>query len=350
VSIVTICATLGLVFATLAISSRFVKALQGLGFTFAVLAVGSLAVMHPPLFIKWGGIELKRAITPLVQVILLGMGMTLNVNDFRRVLTMPKGVLLCCLLHYTVMPLAGFAYAKLFGLEGAVATGLILIGSVPSGTSSNVISLLARVNVPLSVTVTAVSTLISPFITPFAMKWLAGTAVPIDAGHMMISILQMIIAPLLLGLFVQRYLPTTAARLAQVLPFVAMLAICMIIGVTVALSREQLLYMGLALFAAAACHNATGYLLGFWLGRLAGLNRTDARTTAFEVGLQNGGMATGLAFGVLNSPPAALASAVFGPWSAVTASALASWWRDRPSNLSDLPESPTESRPKQHHA
>jgi BASS family bile acid:Na+ symporter len=106
-----------------------------------------------------------------------------------------------------------------------------------------------------------------------------------------------------------------------------MLAICTIIGVTIALSREQLLIMGFALFAAAACHNATGYLLGYWGGRLAGLNQTDARTTALEVGLQNGGMATGLAFDVLKSPAAALASAVFGPWSVVTSSALASWWR-----------------------
>lgn len=321
--------TLTLLFAALAICTRFVKVLHGLGFTFAVLAVGSAAVAHPPLFVSWAGFELKQAISPLVQVIIFGMGMTLTLDDFRRVFTMPRGVILCCVLHYTVMPLGGYCYARLFGLEGAVATGLILIGSVPSGTSSNVIALLARVNVPLSVTVTAVSTLISPFVTPFAMKWLAGAYVSIEVGPMMVSILKMIIAPLVLGLVMHRYLPVVAARLARVLPLMAMLGICMIIGVTIALSREQLLKMGLALFAAAACHNATGYLLGFWGGRLAGLNQTDARTTALEVGIQNGGMATGLAFDVLKSPAAALASAVFGPWSAVTASALASWWRKR---------------------
>jgi len=314
-------------FLALALASRRVCPMKGLGFTFVVLAVGAAAMSFPTAFVSWGRFELKSAITPLVQVILLGMGLTLTLDDFRRVFTMPRGVVLCCVLHYTIMPLGGWFFAHLFGLQGAVATGLILIGSVPSGTSSNVIALLARVNVPLSVTVTAVSTLISPFITPFAMKWLAGAEVPIDASAMMISILKMIIAPLAVGLVVQRLLPALAKRLSGVLPYVAMFAICMIIGVTIALSREQLLTVGLAIFGAAACHNATGYLLGYWGGRLAGLSETDARTCALEVGIQNGGMATGLAFNVLQSPAAALGAAVFGPWSAITSSALASWWR-----------------------
>jgi BASS family bile acid:Na+ symporter len=144
---------------------------------------------------------------------------------------------------------------------------------------------------------------------------------------MMYSILKMVIVPLLIGLSVQRFLPGIAQPLVRVLPYVAMFAICTIIGVTIALSREQLLSVGLAVFAAAACHNATGYVLGYWGGRLCGLNQTDARTCALEVGIQNGGMATGLAFNVLQSPAAALGAAVFGPWSAITSSALASWWR-----------------------
>jgi len=323
-----------LVFIGLAFAARRVRWLQGLGFTFMVIASGIAAFTFPACFTSWGSFPLKAAIVPLVQVIILGMGMTLTTDDFRRVLTMPRGIIVCCVLHYTVMPVGGFFFSRLFGLEGAVAMGMILIGSVPSGTSSNVISLLARVNVPLSVSVTAVSTLISPFVTPFVMRFLAGTYVPIEIGPMMFSIFKLIIAPLVLGLLIQYYLPSVAARLTRVLPFVAMLAICLIIAVTIALSHDQLFKVGLALFAAAACHNATGYLLGYWGGRLAGLNETDARTTALEVGIQNGGMATGLAFGVLNSPLAALAAAVFGPWSAITASALASWWRRRLPNNS----------------
>jgi BASS family bile acid:Na+ symporter len=319
--------TLSLLFAALAVCTRFVKVLHGLGFTFAVLAVGGAAVAHPLLFIAWGGFELKQAISPLVQLILLGMGMTLTVGDFRRVVTMPRAIVIGFVLQFTVMPFGGLLFAWLFGLTGAVATGLILIGSVPGGTSSNVITLLARGNVPLSVTMTACSTLLSPVMTPLAMKLLAGTYLPIDAWAMMQSILTMVIAPLVVGLAFHHFLPALAARLARWLPLVAMFGICMVIGITVAASREELLTVGMALFAASACHNATGYVLGFWVARAAGLNHTDSRTVALEVGIQNGGMATGLAFGVLKSPAAALASAVFGPWSAVTSSVLASWWR-----------------------
>jgi len=320
---------LAVVFTALAASTRWVRALHGMGFTFAVLAVGCVAVAHPALFGPWGGFDLKRAIAPLVQVILLGMGLTLTVADFRRVLTMPRAIFIGFALQFTVMPLAGFAFAALFGLTGAVATGLILIGSVPGGTASNVITLLARGNVPLSVTMTACSTLLSPVMTPLAMKLLAGTYVPIDAWAMMRSILEMVIAPLVAGLAVHHFLPALAGRLARVLPLVAMAGICVIVGITIASSREQLLVVGLALFGAAACHNAVGYALGYGVARAIGLDRTDARTVAIEVGMQNGGMATGLAFGVLQSPAAALGAAVFGPWSALFRSVLASWWRRR---------------------
>ena len=329
-SLVALSLVLAVVFTALAVSTRFVRRLDGLGFTFAVLAVGSLAVAHPQFFISWGGFDLKRTIAPLVQVILLGMGLTLTLGDFHRVLTMPKAVFIGIGLQFAVMPLGGLLFAWLFGLTGEVATGLILIGSVPGGMASNVVTLLARGNVPLSVTMTACSTLLSPLLTPLAMKLLAGTYVAIDAWAMMQSILTMVIAPLLAGLAIQHFLPAAAARLARVLPVVAMAGICAIIGITIASSRDQLLTVGLALFGAAACHNAVGYALGYGLARRAGLDRTDARTVAIEVGMQNGGMATGLAFGVLKSPAAALGAAVFGPWSAITASVLASWWARTP--------------------
>ena len=206
--------TLALLFAALAVCTRFVKMLHGLAFTFSVLAVGSAAVAYPPLFIAWGGFELKQAITPLVQLILLGMGMTLTVGDFRRVVTMPRAIVIGFVLQFTVMPLGGLLFAWLFGLTGAVATGLILIGSVPGGTASNVITLLARGNVPLSVTMTACSTLLSPVMTPLAMKLLAGTFVPIDAWAMMQSILTMIIVPLVVGLAIHHFLPVLAALCA----------------------------------------------------------------------------------------------------------------------------------------
>jgi BASS family bile acid:Na+ symporter len=316
-----------LLFAVLAISAARGKWLHGLGFTFSVLAFGAAAFTFPGFFISWGGFEWKTAIVPLVQLILFGMGMTLSFDDFKRVLKMPRAIFIGSGCQYLIMPLVGFGCAALFGLKHEVAAGLILIGSCPGGVASNVLAYLARANVPLSVSMTVVSTLLSPLMTPLAMKLLAGAHVPIDVVPMMISILKMVIAPLVVGLLVHRYLPRLAAILVKVLPSLAMLAICLIIAVTIALSRDDLVRVGMVLFFAAALHNALGYLLGYGAARLCRLDRIDCRTVALEVGIQNGGMATGLAFNVLQSAQAAMASAVFGPWSAVTSSALASRWR-----------------------
>jgi bile acid:Na+ symporter, BASS family len=317
------------VFVGLAAYSRKSRVLGGLGFTFMVFAFAAAALTFPAAFISWGSFELKNSIAPLVQLILFGMGMTLTFDDFKRVLKMPKAVIVGFSLQYTIMPVVGFLCARTFGLEAEVAAGLILIGSCPGGVASNVIAYLANANVPLSVTMTACSTLLSPLMTPLAMKLLAGTFVPIAFMPMFISIIKMIIVPLVLGLLIHRYLPKLAKELVKVLPFLAMLSICLIIAVTIALSRDDLLKVGLTLFAASACHNALGLALGYNAARLCKLDKRDSRTVALEVGLQNGGMATGLAFNVLESVKAAMASATFGPWSAITSSALGSYWRKK---------------------
>ena len=322
-------------FMALAVASARVRWLGGLGFTFGVLAAGAAAFTFPAGFIAPGGFEMKQVITPLVQLILLCMGMTLTLGDFARVLSMPGAVIAGAALQFSIMPLAGFAFAWLFGLEKEVAAGLILIGSCPGGVSSNVITYLAKGNVPLSVTMTAVSTLLSPLITPFAMQWLAGAYVPVEVGPMMLSILKMIITPLAIGFAIRRFLPRVADKLVLALPPLAMLSIAVIVAITVALSRDDLVKVGLILLAASACHNAAGYALGYGAARMLGLDSRDSRTMALEVGLQNGGMATGLAFNVLHSPAAALAAATFGPWSAITSSVLASWWRRRASSSSN---------------
>jgi BASS family bile acid:Na+ symporter len=311
----------------LAAAASASRRFRRVAFTLWVLAFGVCAMFFPELFISWGGFELKRTIGPLVQVILFGMGMTLTFEDFARVLKMPKGVLVGFALQYSVMPVMGLAFAKAFGLRAEVAAGLILVGSCPGGVASNVITYIAGANVPLSVTMTACSTLLSPVMTPAAMKLLAGQYVPIDPWAMMISILKMIIVPLAAGLVINRYAHGLAKRLVLVLPVLAMLSICIIIGITIALSRDDLLVVGAALFGASMCHNVVGFVLGYWGARATGMGRRDSKTVAIEVGMQNGGMATGLAFNVLKSEIAAMASAVFGPWSAVTGSGLASYWR-----------------------
>lgn len=314
----------------LAVCSGFVRALKPYRFTCWVLAAGVLAVARPDWFIAWRGFELKQAIAPLVQLVLFGMGMTLTLEDFRRVLKMPKAIGIGMVLQFTILPLASLLFIRLFGLAGGAAAGLILIGSVPGGTASNVVTYLARANVPLSVSMTACSTLLSPFVTPLIMRVLAGAYLPVDVAGMIRSILTMVIGPLLLGVLVHRYLPVVARGLTRPLPVVAMGAICFIVAITIALSREELLRVGLSIFGAAACMNLTGLALGYLGARALGLNGTDSRTVAIEVGMQNGGMATGLAFNVLKDPIAALGAAVFGPFSAISTSLLASWWSIRP--------------------
>ena len=174
---------------------------------------------------------------------------------------------------------------------------------------------------------TACSTLLSPFLTPIAVKLLAGAEVRVDMGEMMLSILLMVVFPLLIGLFIHHRLPSLAARLSRILPAVAMFGICAIVGITIALSHVELLSSGLAVLGACICLNLTG-MAGGWLGaKLFRMNAIDARTVAIEVGMQNGGMATGLAFNVLKEPLAALGSAIFGPFSTISTSLLASWWR-----------------------
>ena len=316
----------------LALSAGLSTRFRGSAFTLCVFVVVAVGLFFPELSLAWAGKDPSQVIgpyvfVPLIQLIMFGMGMTLTLDDFARVFEMPKAVLIGVVLQFSVMPLMGWTFARLFGLEPEVAVGLILVGSCPGGVASNVIVYIARANVALSVTMTAFSTLLSPFVTPLAMKLVAGTVMDIAFFPMMFAILKMILVPVLVGLLVNRYIHKFAAILLKLLPTISMLGICIIIGLTVALSRDKLLTVGLALLGASICHNAAGMSLGYGLARLVGLSVRDARTVSIEVGIQNGGMASTLAVNTLKNPVAALASATFGPWSAVAASAVASFWR-----------------------
>ena len=319
-------------FALLALSAGISRKFHSLAFTLWVFASAALAVAYPHALTTWAGTDPKTVIgpyviVPLIQVIMFGMGMTLTFKDFARVAKMPKAVLLGVILQYTVMPVMGWTFAKAFGLEPEVAVGLILVGSCPGGVASNVMVYIARANVALSVTMTACSTLLAPLMTPLAMKLIAGTIVPIAFWPMALSIFKLILVPVVVGLLANQFVHKAVQVLLRVLPAISMLGICIIIALTIAMARDKLLVVGLALFGAAACHNAAGFLLGYSTARGLGMNKRDARTVAIEVGIQNGGMATALALNTLKSEVAALGAAVFGPWSAVAASVLASCWR-----------------------
>jgi BASS family bile acid:Na+ symporter len=365
-------------------------------FTLWVLVFVAASMLRPAIFRSWFGTDLKILIVPLIQIITFGVGTTLSGKDFKNVLAMPGPVLLGIFLQFTIMPLVGFAIAMTFGFPPEVAAGIILIGSVSSGVASNVMTYLAGGNVPLSVTITSGTTLLSPFVTPFWMKTLAGRLIPVNVTAMMMSIFNMIIIPIVAGLAAHGILYSrkkwarsvgplalagaaflaagsavlrapvdwwgalaplrsglilgfallalaTLAKLVitvwlrgperwmdKALPVISMASICLIIAVITAQSRDQLLSVGPLLILAAIIHNGAGYGLGYWGARLARLDESACRAVAMEVGMQNGGMASGLAIDVLKSTSAALAPAIFGPWMNVSGSLLAGWWRRRP--------------------
>ncbi len=281
----------------------------------------------------WSKQDAATAVSPLIQVIMFGMGTTLGLADFMRVLSRPKAIVVGMVLQFGIMPFVGFVLAIIFRLPPEIAAGVVLIGACPGGVASNLIAYLARGDVALSVTMTACSTLLSPLMTPLMMWLLAGAFIDIEFTAMLWSILKLIIVPTAGGLIVNALLQRFGWRGAwidRLLSGLAMLAICLVIGIIVAQSRDQLLEVGLLLILVAALHNASGYALGYWCARILGLKESACRTIAIEVGMQNGGMATALATSVLKAPQAALAGAIFGPWMSISGSLLASWWGRKP--------------------
>ncbi len=229
--------------------------LKPLAFPLLVIACGLGAFVHPSLFTQWGTFELRKIIGPLVQVILLGMGMTLTWADCQGVLKRPASVLAGAACQYTVMPVCAFILVGIFNFPAEIALGLILIGCCPGGVSSNVLVYLAKGNVAFSVAMTLVSTLLSPFLTPLLIKLLAGELVTIPFLTQFWQIQKLVIIPLILGFLIRRYLPGVADALTKVVPTIAMLSICAIIGITIALSRADLVQIGMGLLIASLIHN-----------------------------------------------------------------------------------------------
>ena len=308
--------------------------LESNAFGLAILACAAVSFSFPAAFTSWGGVKLTKLVTPAIQVIMFGMGTTLTLADFVRVAKCPWAVATGVFLQFLIMPLVGFSLALAFGFSGELAAGCVLIGSVAGGTASNVIAYLAKANVALSVTMTCCSTLLSPLVTPFLMKTLAGRFVTINAKAMMLSILMIVIVPVAAGGLVRwifkRPLEAHKVVADKVLSFVSMAGICYTILALTAPSRETFKEAGALIILAAVLHNSFGYASGYWLTRLLGrflhLDERDARTVAIEVGMQNGGMAGALATDVLKSTVAALPANVFSIWMNFSGSILANWW------------------------
>ena len=306
-------------------------------FGFAILGCAAAAFAFPGAFTEWFGVKLMSLVVPAIQVIMFGMGTTLTLADFHRVATRPWAVATGVALQFLVMPFVGFLLAKGMGFSGELAAGCVLVGSVAGGTASNVIAFLAKADVALSVTMTCCSTLLSPFVTPLAMKLLAGRFVEIDAAKMMVEILKVVILPIAAGGLVhgllRRQFDAHKALCDRILSVLSMTGICFTILALTAPSRSTFAQAGLLIVAAAVAHNTVGYASGYWLtrlvGRYASLGETEARTVAIEVGMQNGGMAGALAVGVLGSAIAALPANVFSVWMNFSGSVLASFWSRR---------------------
>ena len=320
------------------------RILRHQAFGLAVLACAAIAFSFPEAFTEWGGVKLTSLVVPAIQFIMFGMGTTLSPDDFLRVARRPWAVATGVLLQFLVMPLVGFLLAKSLGFSGELAAGCVLVGSVAGGTASNVIAFLAKADVALSVTMTCCSTLLSPFVTPLAMKVFAGCFVEIDAAKMMAEILKVVIVPMLAGGIVHRLLRRQfdehKAICDKVLSVLSMTEICYTILALTAPSRDTFAAAGFLVVVAAIVHNTIGYASGYWLARLVGrfahLGEAEARTVAIEVGMQNGGMAGALAVGVLGSAVAALPANVFSIWMDFSGSVLASVWSRR---------APAESKP-----
>ena len=307
-------------------------------FGLAILACAAVSFAFPECFTEWGGVKLTKFVAPAIQLIMFGMGTTLSLGDFLRVAKCPGVVATGVVLQFLVMPVVGCTLARAFGFTGELAAGCVLVGSVAGGTASNVIAYLAKANVALSVTMTCCSTLLSPFVTPFLMKVLAGQFIAIDAAAMMVSMLKIVLVPIAAGGLVRwafrRQFQMHKALFDRILSTIAMAGICYTILALTAPSRAKFAEAGLLIVVAAVLHNTFGYLSGYWCARLLGrflpLDESDARTVAIEVGLQNGGMAGALAADVLKSAVAALPANMFSIWMNFSGSVLASYWSRRP--------------------
>ena len=380
-------------FVTLAIAVRGFQTVKGFSYTIWIFTAVSASMFYPQYFTSIGDFQLKTLIVPLLQIIMFGMGSQMSLNDFTRVIKMPKGVIIGVGSHYLIMPLVGFGIANIFNFPPEIKAGIILIGCVPSGLASNVMSYISRANLALAVTIGAVSTLLSPMITPTLMKWLGGQYIEVSFWSMMLDILNMIILPIVAGFifnlfskgketqrtkFIQLaiyllvilltnlvymkskhndfagfllalakslswfyFLPMIVAialkhflkgnnqGLEKILSMISMLGIALIITIITAAGRESLLEVGALLLITSILHNLSGYALGYTVSWLSGMPEKDRRTIAFEVGMQNGGLASGLALQMGKVATVGLAPAVFGPLMNVTGSALATWWRGK---------------------
>ena len=285
-----------------------------------VLLMALLSVMMPAPFMAidtWW-------INPLLGVIMFGMGLTLSPQDFRIVFSRPRDVLVGCLAQFTIMPFMAWLLTEAFSLPADLALGVILVGCCPGGTASNVITYLAKGDLALSVGMTATSTVLAPFMTPFLTWLLAGTLVDVNTLGMLQSIVYVVIAPILGGLLIQHFLPGFTKRAVAYLPAFSTLVIAFVVGIVVGHNASRLLMGGLLVIIVVMLHNLSGLALGYGIGRMLSLSHEKRAAISIEVGMQNSGLASSLAtLHFAAFPMATIPGAIFSVWHNISGALVA---------------------------
>ncbi len=269
----------------------------------------------------------------LLGVVMFGMGLTLNLQDFKIVFSRPKDVIIGCLAQFTIMPLLAWILARLFSLDEALALGVVLVGCCPGGTASNVITYLAKGDLALSVGMTGVSTLFAPFLTPLLTWALAGKSVNVDVVGMLLSILWVVILPIVVGLIVKGLWPNFTKKATDYLPAFSSIAIAMIVAIIISANANKLLAGGSIIVLVVILHNLCGLSLGYLIGRLLGFSEAKKRAISIEVGMQNSGLASSLAtIHFAAYPLATIPGAIFSVWHNLSGAAVAYLYSNRCKN------------------
>jgi BASS family bile acid:Na+ symporter len=313
----------------IALSTHAKESLHGYSFTLWIIAAVVLTLQFPEPFIGFGEIKYKIFIIPLLQLLMFGMGSTMEVSDFQEVLRSPKAVALGVFFHFSIMPIVAWTITKIFVFPSEISAGIILVGCMPCGLASNVMSYLAKANVALSLTLTSIATCIAPVLTPLLMKNLAGQFIEIDLYAMIWEICKLVLIPIVFGVLYKKIIGNKWPWFQEKLSLISMISIGLIIIIITANGRNALIAVGPLLILACFIQNIIGFILGYWGAKLTKLPEKDCRTIAIEVGLQNAGLASGLAMAMGKVATVGLPAAIFGPVMNINGSSLANYWKNK---------------------
>jgi len=289
-------------------------------FAIWVIIISTIAYFLPAPFLL-----IKPHIALLLGVIMFGMGVTLKTEDFKIAFVKPIPIVIGVILQFLIMPALGFSLAVFLNLPPEIAAGVVLVGACPGGTASNVMVYLSRGNTALSIAMTTISTLLAPILTPYLTLFYAQKWLPIDPTSLFLSILKIVLAPVILGLLVKKFLPKLADKSEEWTPSISVIAIMAIIACVVALNVENIITTGIVIFIAVALHNLLGLTLGYVIARVLNQDKKNCRAISIEVGMQNSGLGAALAHAHF-SPVTALPSAIFSIWHNISGAILASVW------------------------